>query len=157
LQIYFAANARYSSRFDANEARFHAMAKTPESIQAKMDAMAVEYVCALWKREELSFARPLVKILLPETKKRGRKPETNYFRDRDVVAAIFELWKLGWYTPTRNRSLRAKEKGQCGCSIVVKALAKRGQYLSEDAVVKIWERCKTGEFEKLDSYIVVRN
>ena len=108
-------------------------------LRSEMDALAIKYVRAVMEARKMSYARPLLKFLLPTTKKRGRKRETNYFRDRDIALAIWKLRRFG-YKPYRNR---AQDQRESACSIVASALTELN--LSPAAIEKIWQRFCCGK------------
>jgi hypothetical protein len=69
------------------------------------------------------------------SRKRGQNPFTHDTRNLLIRKTIHGLKRFG-YRPTRNA---AQKKQECGCSIVVKALADGGLYMTEDSVKKIWD------------------
>jgi hypothetical protein len=72
--------------------------------------------------------------------KRGRDPRVNLMRDIIIANVIINLREDFGISPTRNPD--RSEKTHSGCSIVTGLLQEIGLRISEDAVERIWKRCK---------------
>jgi hypothetical protein len=86
-------------------------------------------------------------------KRRGPKPYTQEARNHLVALAVSTVARDLGISPTRNRASKDASKNESACSLVKKALEKRGLYLSESAVEGIWQdfRQRTAEPQRSSS------
>lgn len=108
--------------------------RTPE--EKYVAALRLVRAVVTTSQELWRWTRPLTKIFLfppRENGTRGRKLETNFFRDRDIALAIDLLKELG-FNPTTNSA----SEHVCGCSIVADALPEYN--LSTRGIESVWRR-----------------
>jgi hypothetical protein len=77
---------------------------------------------------------------------RGRKRDTNLYRDLAIVRAVAEVVARGFHATRNNDGSEHK----CACSIVSDCLDSLGVKISYDGVAKVWRRrkqvCPSGAF-----------
>ena len=75
-------------------------------------------------------------------KRRGSKPYTKEARNSLISLTVSTVVRDLGISPTRNRASKDTSKKESACSLVKKALERRGVHLSEAAVEKIWQECR---------------
>jgi hypothetical protein len=93
--------------------------------------------CAMPERLRFFVCFKLMQGIATESKGRGRAPLAN--RNYKIGWAINELARTQKLRPTRNRAFEGASNNLSACSVIKRALERRGVNLSESTVEKIWQ------------------
>lgn len=99
-------------------------------------ASYVQIGCAMPEQLRFFVCLKLMKELATESKGRGRSPLAN--RNYKIGWAINMVASTQKLRPTRNRAFEGASTNLSACSVIKRALERRGTHLSESAVEKIW-------------------